>query len=184
MKKFSFHFMAQLTASLALTVILSQPAFANGGCPQGGYRPPTASSTAVPPPVRPPTMPPSAFTPGRPGVPGNVPPPPTSKSGLTQGETDRLNDYLTGLYNQYNANNAKAEELKASNRKLDAEIRSLESQKQDADPGTKKYSALELKIAIKQSERNENSNAIREYTNRFRENQRKIDETKRRLGRN
>jgi hypothetical protein len=186
MKKFNFHLMAQLVASVALTVILSQPAFANGGCPGGGggYRPPVAPPPVAPPPVRPPTPPPSTLTPGKPGVPGNFPPPPTSKPGLTQAEKDNLNAYLTALYTQYNANYAKAEDLKAKNRNLDAEIRSLESQKQDADPGTKNYNALELKLQVKQSERNENSNAIREYTNRFLENQRKIDGTKKKLGRN
>jgi len=113
----------------------------------------------------------------------NIPPPPTTRTGLTAAQEAQLNADLTALYNQYNANYNKAEDLKASNRKLETEIRSLEAQKNDAIPGTKKYYGLESKLQIKQSEKDQNSNAIREYTNRFRENQRKIDIIKRRLGR-
>jgi hypothetical protein len=178
MKIFRFRLVAQLVAGVALTVIVSPPASANFGCPGGGRGP--GSPSIAPPPTKPP-VPPSTFTPWKPGVPGNVPPPPP-KTGLTAAEKENLKAYKFALQQQHAANLAKSDEFKKKNSELNKKIAGLESQMREAETvRPKEYSRLELQLIAAKQEITANTNASREYWNRSQENQRKINDIERRL---
>ena len=187
--------MAQLVAGLALTIIVSPPASANYGCPGGGRGSGSPSTApAVPPPVRPPTPPPpSTYVPG--GLPGvgwgppgsfpKVPPPSSSKPGLTAAEKDKLKEYRGRLVTQYLANTKKSDEFKAKRIALDTQIARLKSQMKEAESiEPRKYNRLDIELKLAERDREENFNLSKEYWNRSLENQRKIDEIDRKLGKN
>lgn len=184
MKKFSFQVMAQLAASAALTLMLSQPAFANGGCPGGGggYRPPSPSTPVGPPTVRP-TTPPSTFIPGKPPGPGNIPPPPTATRGLTVEERARLvgqKSYLIDLIGKINNEMGR---LVNENKSLTEEINELDGKIQNAKQGFPGYNLSDLLVTRRQKiqKKDRNFAQIDRYIGSRGAKQREVDAISRQL---
>jgi len=181
MKKFSFRFMAQLGAVLALTIFVSPPASANYGCPGGGRG---AGSPSVAPPVPPPVVrPPSTFIPGKPPGPGNVPPPPTATRGLTAAEKARLVGQKSYLIDLIGKINNEMDRLVNENKSLTTEIEELDGKIQNAKQGFPGYNLSDLLVTRRQKMQKKDKNfaQIDRYIGSKGAKQREVDAINRQL---